>query len=96
MYGVTTSRNVFKCSTTWRGRRFYSVPVCIVGAGPAGYYTAASLLQSNKEVKIDILEALPTPFGLVRSGVAPDHQDVSILLKMFDFQLYIRQLTSNR
>lgn len=41
-----------------------------------GYYTALSLLQSNKKVRVDIVEALPTPFGLVRSGVAPDHQDV--------------------
>jgi NADPH-dependent glutamate synthase beta subunit-like oxidoreductase len=62
------------------------VPVCVVGAGPAGnllkspltpgFYTALALLQSNKKVRVDIVEALPTPFGLVRSGVAPDHQEV--------------------
>lgn len=71
-----------------------AVRVCIVGAGPAGtslspillrtdtvegYYTAAALLQANKNVRIDFIEKLPTPFGLVRSGVAPDHQDVCII-----------------
>ena len=49
---------------------------CIVGAGPGGFYTAKYLLKADPDVRIDIVEKLPTPFGLVRSGVAPDHQDV--------------------
>lgn len=51
--------------------------MAIVGSGPSGCYTA-KYLQSNspKQVSIDVLESLPTPFGLVRSGVAPDHQEV--------------------
>ena len=49
---------------------------CIVGAGPGGFYTAKYLLKADPDVRIDIVEQLPTPFGLVRSGVAPDHQDV--------------------
>ena len=57
--------------------------VAIVGSGPSGFYTAKYLHSSlssqsdiNLNVNIDILDALPTPFGLVRSGVAPDHPEV--------------------
>ena len=48
--------------------------VAIVGSGPAGFYTAEELLKSGAEVRIDIIERLPSPFGLIRDGVAPDHQ----------------------
>uniref|UniRef100_A0A6B2L3K5 NADPH:adrenodoxin oxidoreductase, mitochondrial n=1 Tax=Arcella intermedia TaxID=1963864 RepID=A0A6B2L3K5_9EUKA len=61
-----------------------SVPkVCIVGAGPAGYYTADSLLRLRPNIKIDFLERLPSPFGLVRSGVAPDHPEVKLVENRF-------------
>ena len=50
------------------------VSVAIVGSGPAGFYTADALLKSDADVRIDIIERLPTPFGLIRDGVAPDHQ----------------------
>ena len=50
--------------------------VCIVGSGPSGFYTAKYLLNSHDNISVDMIEALPTPFGLIRSGVAPDHQDV--------------------
>ncbi len=50
------------------------IKVAIVGTGPAGFYTAQALLKSELDVRIDLIERLPTPFGLVRSGVAPDHQ----------------------
>jgi ferredoxin/flavodoxin---NADP+ reductase len=46
----------------------------IVGAGPAGFYAAQQLLDEGFEV--DLLDVLPTPFGLVRSGVAPDHPKI--------------------
>ncbi|GAX76390.1 hypothetical protein CEUSTIGMA_g3835.t1 [Chlamydomonas eustigma] len=50
--------------------------VAIVGTGPAGFYTASQLLKRlGSSVHIDLIDRLPTPFGLVRSGVAPDHQD---------------------
>ena len=49
------------------------VNVAIVGSGPAGFYTAAALIDSGDDVSIDIIERLPTPFGLIRGGVAPDH-----------------------
>ena len=48
--------------------------VAIVGSGPAGFYTADALLESSASVRIDFIERLPTPFGLIRGGVAPDHQ----------------------
>src|SRR3954471_19039808 len=53
----------------------------IVGAGPAGFYAAAQLLDHGFEV--DLLDALPTPFGLVRSGVAPDHPKIKSVEKAY-------------
>ncbi|KAM3592737.1 uncharacterized protein V6R79_024123 [Siganus canaliculatus] len=50
--------------------------VCIVGSGPAGFYTAQHLLKARQDVEVDIYERLPVPFGLVRFGVAPDHPEV--------------------
>nr|WP_246284083.1 FAD-dependent oxidoreductase [Nocardioides perillae] len=49
------------------------VRVAVVGAGPAGMYVADDLLR-HPEVRVDVLDRLPTPYGLVRAGVAPDHQ----------------------
>lgn len=51
--------------------------VAVVGSGPAGLYTAEALIkQSQEPVEIDVLERLPTPYGLVRYGVAPDHTSI--------------------
>jgi adrenodoxin-NADP+ reductase len=50
--------------------------IAIVGAGPAGFWTAQSILKRNQHATVDILERLPVPFGLVRYGVAPDHPEV--------------------
>ena len=55
--------------------------VAIVGSGPAGFYTAAALKKGCGSCKIDIIERLPTPFGLIRSGVAPDHQSIKKISK---------------
>ncbi|KAG6527924.1 hypothetical protein ZIOFF_010059 [Zingiber officinale] len=49
--------------------------VCVVGSGPAGFYTAEKMLKAQERAQVDILDRLPTPFGLVRSGVAPDHPE---------------------
>ena len=49
--------------------------VAIVGAGPAGLYAAAALV-ANPDVEVDIFDRLPTPFGLLRYGVAPDHASI--------------------
>lgn len=52
------------------------ISFCIIGGGPSGFYTAKRLLQSNSNIKVHIFDKLPFPFGLLRYGVAPDHQDV--------------------
>lgn len=59
--------------------------VAIVGAGPTGFYTADHLLrQENVVVEVDLFDRLPTPFGLVRLGVAPDHQKIKSVTAAFD------------
>ena len=59
--------------------------VAIVGAGPTGFYAAEQLFkQKEYEVQVDMYERLPTPFGLVRYGVAPDHQKIKSVTKLFD------------
>lgn len=58
--------------------------VAIVGAGPGGYYTAEYLLRHLQDVRIDFIERLPTPFGLVRGGVAPDHAKIKSVSAVFD------------
>ncbi|KAJ1129979.1 hypothetical protein NDU88_008338 [Pleurodeles waltl] len=60
-----------------------SPKVCIVGSGPAGFYTAQHLLKHHKRVHVDIYEKLPVPFGLVRYGVAPDHPEVKNVINSF-------------
>ncbi len=59
--------------------------VAIIGAGPAGFYAAERLLKEKKlTIEIDIYDRLPTPFGLVRAGVAPDHLKIKSVTKIFD------------
>jgi ferredoxin--NADP+ reductase len=63
--------------------------VAIVGSGPSGYFAAASLLKfadanEDADVRVDMLEMLPTPWGLVRSGVAPDHPKIKSISAQFD------------
>ncbi len=61
--------------------------VAIVGAGPAGYFAAQALQNSVTEeftFSIDMIERLPTPWGLVRSGVAPDHPKIKTVAKVFE------------
>nr|XP_046232584.1 NADPH:adrenodoxin oxidoreductase, mitochondrial isoform X2 [Scatophagus argus] len=57
--------------------------VCIVGSGPAGFYTAQHLIKARQDVEVDIYERLPVPFGLVRFGVAPDHPEVKNVINTF-------------
>eukprot|EP00268_Persea_americana_P038086 TRINITY_DN3773_c0_g1_i2.p1 TRINITY_DN3773_c0_g1~~TRINITY_DN3773_c0_g1_i2.p1 ORF type:complete len:339 (+),score=55.75 TRINITY_DN3773_c0_g1_i2:208-1224(+) len=57
--------------------------VCIVGSGPAGFYTAEKMLKAHKGAEVDVIDRLPTPFGLVRSGVAPDHPETKIVTNQF-------------
>jgi len=67
--------------------------VAVVGAGPSGYFAAAALLKaadldlesgSGRDVAVDMLEMLPTPWGLVRSGVAPDHPKIKSISTQFE------------
>ena len=61
--------------------------VAIVGAGPAGYFTAQAFQKSQSSdlsFAIDMIERLPTPWGLVRSGVAPDHPKIKTVSKVFE------------
>lgn len=62
--------------------------VAIVGSGPSGYFAAASLLKlaagGEVDVRVDMLEMLPTPWGLVRSGVAPDHPKIKSISAQFE------------
>jgi ferredoxin--NADP+ reductase len=60
--------------------------VAIVGAGPAGAFAAACLLEAHGDAEIDLFERLPTPWGLLRGGVAPDHQEIKRLQDTFDRQ----------
>ena len=60
--------------------------IAIVGAGPAGAFAAACLLRARGDVEIDLIERLPTPWGLLRAGVAPDHQEIKRLDETFDRQ----------
>lgn len=59
--------------------------VAILGSGPAGFYTADNLLrQHGAAVEIDLFDRLPTPYGLVRAGVAPDHPRIKIVTRVYD------------
>lgn len=59
--------------------------VAVIGAGPAGYYTAEALLkQDDLHCTVDLFNRYPTPFGLVREGVAPDHQSIKAVVRIFD------------
>lgn len=55
----------------------------IVGSGPAGFYAAEALIGSQHAVQVDMFERLPTPFGLVRSGVAPDHPKLKQPIRVY-------------
>ena len=67
----------------------------VIGSGPAGFFTSKSLLKQFPNCKVDMIEKLPVPFGLIRYGVAPDHceikqvtQDFTALAKSPNFNFY--------
>ncbi len=62
-------------------------PLCIaiIGAGPSGFYAAEALLKApGLAVRVDLYDRLPTPFGLVRGGVAPDHQKIKSVVMVYE------------
>jgi ferredoxin/flavodoxin---NADP+ reductase len=58
--------------------------VAVVGSGPAGFYAAGALLSADLPVEVDMIERLPTPWGLVRLGVAPDHPKLKTVSRAFE------------
>lgn len=58
--------------------------IAIVGSGPAGFYAAEALLAAGVAVEVDMIEALPAPFGLVRYGVAPDHEKIKSIIARYE------------
>src|ERR687889_599962 len=67
--------------------RLSAARVAVVGAGPAGAYAAAQLRASRVRPDVDIFERLPTPWGLLRGGVAPDHQEIKALAETFEAEV---------
>jgi ferredoxin--NADP+ reductase len=61
------------------------IRIAVVGAGPAGFYAAGHLLKDSEgRIEVDMLERLPTPWGLVRSGVAPDHPKIKSVTRVYE------------
>src|SRR5438067_12308710 len=58
--------------------------VAVVGSGPAGFYAAGALLDAGLGIEVDMVERLPTPWGLVRPGVAPDHPKLKSVSRAFE------------
>jgi ferredoxin--NADP+ reductase len=59
--------------------------IAIIGSGPAGYYSAeAAQKKYGEEVTVDIIDRLPVPFGLIRTGVAPDHQSIKAVSRRYE------------
>lgn len=81
------TRLSFAGSSPGFGQRFSTQEttpqICVVGSGPAGFYTAQHLLKHHAQAHVDIYEKQPVPFGLVRFGVAPDHPEVKNVISTF-------------
>ncbi len=60
------------------------IRIAIVGAGPAGFYAADRLLRSDQDVRVELIDRLPTPWGLVRAGVAPDHPNIKAVTRVYE------------
>jgi ferredoxin--NADP+ reductase len=59
--------------------------IAVIGSGPAGYYSAEALQKSlGESVRIDMIDRLPVPYGLIRSGVAPDHQTIKAVSRRYE------------
>ena len=71
--------------TTGPGTAENPLRVAIVGSGPAGFYAAGHLLKAkDRVIEVDMLDRLPTPWGLVRAGVAPDHPNIKAVSRVYE------------
>lgn len=75
-FNPVTVRTLSTAQTTRDDARPFRVAV--IGSGPAGFYTTYRVMSKIQNAKVDMYEALPVPFGLVRFGVAPDHPEVKV------------------
>ena len=66
------------------GTADHPLKVAIVGSGPSAFYACEALLKSNLHTEVDVFERLPTPYGLVRSGVAPDHPKLKEVTQVYE------------
>ena len=57
--------------------------MAVIGSGPSGFYTAKYFLKQEADATVDLIDAMPVPFGLVRYGVAPDHPEVKSVVNDF-------------
>ncbi|NLB47039.1 MAG: cytochrome P450, partial [Microbacteriaceae bacterium] len=82
----STTETHADCTSAHRSSPQHSTPhrIAIVGAGPSGSFTAQSLLREAPQCEIDVYEAQPVPFGLIRYGVAPDHQGTKSVARQFE------------
>ncbi len=58
--------------------------IAVIGSGPSGFYAAEALLKQPRKTLVDVFDRFPTPYGLVRAGVAPDHQTIKAVVKVYD------------
>lgn len=77
--GIIKLQSMHICTTKYSNRS-----VCIVGSGPAGFGTAQYLLKNDETLTIDMIEKYPVPYGLIRYGVSPDHQDVKNCINSYE------------
>jgi len=66
------------------GSEAHSLRIAIVGSGPSAFYAAEGLFKSGRDVRVDMFERLPAPFGLVRHGVAPDHPKLKEPIRVYE------------
>ncbi|RAP38865.1 NADP oxidoreductase [Candidatus Marinamargulisbacteria bacterium SCGC AAA071-K20] len=70
--------------TSTLGSEDKALRVAIIGGGPSGFYAADSLFKSQLNINVDIFEKLPTPYGLLRGGIAPDHQKMKSVASYYE------------
>lgn len=86
-----------RCLNTVARRPDRPFRMAVIGAGPAGFYTAYRVLGKLANSRVDMYESLPVPYGLVRFGVAPDHPEVKVsLFPLFNFRSPHHQLLTTQ